>query len=324
MPIDSALVLLVDDEPANLKVLSETLSGQGFSIAVATGGEKVVEQAQRRPPDLIILDVRMHGIDGFEVCRRLKAEPATRDIPVIFMTSLTDVTDRVRGLDLGAVDYVTKPFQRDELLLRVKTQLALRGAMKALSAKNLELERARAEVLAAAEELQRGKDALELKVARRTEDLLAAKDALETELAERRRTEAERLLLQQQIIEMSTPIIPLSDRILVMPLIGLMDEERALRVLEAALQRTAESRAEVMIIDITGVPRADGRAAAAILNLAQALGLLGARTVLTGVRPEVAQALVALQVDFTNVIVKSTLEAGVTYAMAAIARAVKR
>lgn len=321
MPEDAHRILLVDDEPANLKVLSEALSGKGFSIAVASSGERVLEQAQRRPPDLILLDAMMPGIDGFEVCRRIKADPATRDIPIIFMTSLSDTADRVRALEFGAVDYLTKPFHRDELLVRVKTHLSLRSAMKSLSAKNLELERARANVVAAAEELQRGKDALDIEVARRTEELLAAKEALEAELAERQRAEAERILLQQQIIEMSTPIIPISDRILVMPLIGLMDEERAKRVLDAALQRTAESRAEVMIIDITGVPRADERAAAAILAMAHALQLLGARTVLTGIRPDLAHALVALGVDFTSIVTKSTLEAGISHAMNAIGRA---
>jgi len=308
-------VLLVDDEPANLKVLSDALSGQGFSIAVATGGERALEQVQRWPPDLILLDALMPGMDGYETCRRLKAAPATRDIPLVFITSLADTADRVRALELGAVDFVTKPFHRDELLARVKTQLALRGAMKSLAEKNLELEQAWAKVAAAAEELRRGKEALDIEVSRRTEELLVAKSALEAELEERRGAEEERLVLQRQILEMSTPIIPISDRILVMPLIGLMDEERVGRVLEAALRRTTESRAEVMILDITGVLRADERVASALLDTARALRLLGARTVLTGIRPDMAQALVALNVDFADIITKSTLQAGIAYAM---------
>jgi CheY-like chemotaxis protein/anti-anti-sigma regulatory factor len=314
-------VLLVDDEPANLKVLSEALSGQGFSIAVATSGERALEQAQRWPPDLILLDALMLGMDGFETCRRLKASPATRDIPVVFITSLADTADRVRALELGAVDFVNKPFHRGELLARVKTQLALRSAMKSLAEKNLELERARAEIAATAEELRHGKEALDIEVARRTEELLVAKRALEAELEERRRAEEERLVLQRQLLEMSTPIIPISDRILAMPLIGLMDEERVARVLEAALSRTKESRTEVMILDITGVLRADERVAAGILSTARALRLLGARTVLTGIRPEMAQTLVALNVDFADIITKSTLQAGIAYAMHAITRA---
>ncbi|WP_437808761.1 response regulator [Sorangium sp. So ce1078] len=324
MPEQSHLVLLVDDEPANLKVLSDALSGQGFSIAVAAGGERALEQAQRRPPDLILLDALMPGMDGFETCRRLKAAPATRDVPLIFITCLNDSVDRVHALELGAVDFVSKPFDRDELLARVRTQLSLRSAMKSLTEKNLELERARAQVAEAAEELRRGKEALDLEVSRRTEELSAAKTALEAELEERRRAEAERLVLQQQILEMSTPIIPISDRILVMPLIGLMDEERAGRVLEAALRRTTESQAEVMILDITGVLRADERVAAAILDTARALRLLGARTVLTGIRPEMAQALVALNVEFADVMTKSTLQAGIAHAMHAITRAPTR
>jgi len=318
-----AIVLVVDDDPATLRVLSEALSGQEFSLAVATDGDMVSVQVQREPPDLILLDALMPGMDGFEVCRRLKAEPATRDIPIIFTTCLTETADRVRALRLGAVDYVTKPLNRDELLARVRTQLALRSASKLLSVKNFELEQARADVVAVAEELQRGKDALEVEVLRRTEELRAAKEALEVELSERRRAEGERLLLKEQIIaaqaarlaEMSTPIIPISDRVLVMPLVGLMDEERAGRVLEAALQRTTESHAEVMILDITGVPRADEHVAAAILKTARALRLLGAHTVLTGIRPEVAQALVALNVDFIDVVTQSTLQGGIAYAM---------
>lgn len=330
LPLPS-IVLLVDDDPSTLRVLSEVLSGQEFSIAVATDGDMVSAQVQRESPDLILLDALMPGMDGFEVCRRLKAEPATRDIPIIFTTSLIAAADRVRGLGLGAVDYVTKPFNRDELLARVRTQLALRSTAKLLSAKNFELERARAELVAVAEELQRGKDTLEIEVSRRTEELRDAKEALEVELSERRRAEEERLLLKEQIIaaqaarlaEMSTPIIPISDRILVMPLIGLMDEERAGRVLEAALQRTTESQAEVMILDITGVPRADERVAAAILNTARALRLLGAHTVLTGIRPEVAQALVALNVDFTDVVTQSTLQGGIAYATRVVAQAAR-
>jgi anti-anti-sigma regulatory factor len=193
--------------------------------------------------------------------------------------------------------------------------------MKSLAEKNLELERARAHVAAAAEELRRGKEALDIEVSRRTEELLVAKRALEAELDERRRAEVERLVLQRQILEMSTPIIPISDRILAMPLIGLMDEERVERVLQAALRRTTESHAEVMILDITGVLRADERVAAAILDTARALRLLGARTVLTGIRPDMAQALVALDVDFADITTKSTLQAGIAYAMHAITRA---
>lgn len=139
----SSTVLVVDDEPADLKVLTEALSGQGFSIAVATSGERAIEQTRRRPPDVILLDAMMPAMAGFEVCRRLKAEPATESIRVIFMTALADMADRIRAFDLGAADFLTKPFHREELRARVKTQLHPHNAMKSLEAKNSELELAR-------------------------------------------------------------------------------------------------------------------------------------------------------------------------------------
>ncbi len=122
---NSDLILVVDDTLANLEVISEALSDGGFEVAIATDGELAISQAELSCPGLILLDVMMPGIDGFETCRRLKASHLTQDIPVIFMTALADYTDKVKGLHLGAVDYVTKPFQEAELIARVKTQLKL-------------------------------------------------------------------------------------------------------------------------------------------------------------------------------------------------------
>lgn len=317
--LTSPLILLVDDEPQNLKLLSVILADQGFSLAVATSGERGLAQAERRVPDLILLDALMPGIDGFEVCRRLKASPVTKDVPVLFMTALNEVAERIRGLELGAVDFLTKPMNREELLARIKTQLALRGAMKSLAARNHELEQARVELAAAAEELRRGKDALDLEVARQTRELVAARRALEAELEERRRAETERLALEQQILAISTPIIPISDRILIMPLTGIINGERASYVLEAALQGTRERRAEVMILDVTGVPRMDERVAAALIGTGKALRLLGAKMVLTGLRPEMAATLVSLNIDLGKVITKCTLKEGVEYALRVVA-----
>jgi signal transduction histidine kinase len=118
-------ILLVDDTPTNLKVLAEALHGQGWKTLMAADGESAIEQVEYLRPDLILLDVMMPGIDGFETCRRLKANPATQDIPIIFMTALSDTVDKVRGLDLGAVDYVTKPFQHEEVIARTKLHLRL-------------------------------------------------------------------------------------------------------------------------------------------------------------------------------------------------------
>ncbi|BAU13845.1 two-component hybrid sensor and regulator [Leptolyngbya sp. NIES-3755] len=118
-------ILIVDDTPTNLDVISETLNDAGFKIAIATSGERALQQIDRRPPDLILLDVMMPGMDGFETCRRLKELPAHREIPVIFMTALSDTDSKVQALELGAVDYITKPFQEREVLARVKTHLQL-------------------------------------------------------------------------------------------------------------------------------------------------------------------------------------------------------
>ncbi|WP_437516497.1 hybrid sensor histidine kinase/response regulator [Sorangium sp. So ce1099] len=168
-PDRPALVLLVDDDPGSLKLLSEALAGQPLlTLAVAIDGEMALRQIRREAPDLVLLDAVMPGMDGFEVCRRLKADPATREIPILFMTVLADTASRVRGLELGAVDYVSKPFVREELVARVRTQLAIHAAARALSEKNEELARARA--------------SLELEVARRTEELRAANERLAREL----------------------------------------------------------------------------------------------------------------------------------------------
>ena len=121
----SDLILVVDDTPANLAVLSEALSDADFEVAIATDGELAITQAKLSLPSLILLDVMMPGIDGFETCRRFKACNITKNIPIIFMTALSDCIDKVKGLSLGAVDYVTKPFQEAELIARVKTQLKL-------------------------------------------------------------------------------------------------------------------------------------------------------------------------------------------------------
>jgi signal transduction histidine kinase len=122
----TGLILIVDDIPSNLDVMSDTLSDMGFDVAIATSGERALQQVERKLPDLILLDVMMPGIDGFETCRRLKANSRTADVPVIFMTALSDLNSKVRALDLGAVDYITKPFQEQEVLARVKTHLQLR------------------------------------------------------------------------------------------------------------------------------------------------------------------------------------------------------
>lgn len=133
-------ILLVDDTPTNLTVLSESIQNQGWVTLFATDGETAIEQAEYAQPELILLDVMMPGLDGFETCKRLKHNPKTKDIPIIFMTALSDSLDKVKGLNLGAVDYITKPFQQEEVVARVKMQLRLYQMHRQLEANNEQLE----------------------------------------------------------------------------------------------------------------------------------------------------------------------------------------
>ena len=120
---DHGRILAVDDTPASLKLLTELLQAEGYVVRSAIQGELALQSALIDPPELVLLDIRMPGMDGFEVCRRLKAAPVTAHIPIIFVSALTDTEDKVRGFGLGAVDFVTKPYQREELLARMRTHL---------------------------------------------------------------------------------------------------------------------------------------------------------------------------------------------------------
>lgn len=140
--LEKSTVLLVDDKPENLDVLITYLAEFGFTILVAQEGEEAIELAQRYRPDIILLDVMMPGIDGFEVCQRLKAFENLTDIPVIFMTALSDTVDKLKGFKAGGVDYITKPLQHEEVMARVKTHLTIRMLQQQLQNKNVQLERA--------------------------------------------------------------------------------------------------------------------------------------------------------------------------------------
>jgi DNA-binding response OmpR family regulator len=161
-------ILVVDDNRANLAVVVDLLTEHGFHAMVARDGETGLRLARRYHPDLILLDVLLPGIDGFEVCRRLKADSRTREIGVLFMTVMTRTEDKVRGLEAGGVDYITKPFQRQEVLARVTTHLRSRRLTRELEAAN---------------------DSLERRVAQRTVELARANASLEEEITERKRAE---------------------------------------------------------------------------------------------------------------------------------------
>jgi putative two-component system response regulator len=152
----ACLILIVDDTETNLDILVETL-GEDYEVAVAMDGPTALSLAQAQTPDLILLDIMMPGMDGYEVCRRLMADPATAQTPVIFLTALTEVGDKTRGFAAGAVDYVTKPFEPAEIQARVRTHLSLRLARQQLAGQN---------------------EILEQKVRERTRELALTQDAI--------------------------------------------------------------------------------------------------------------------------------------------------
>jgi DNA-binding NtrC family response regulator len=167
---DKSSILIVDDTPGNISVLMDYLSEAGFKVLVARDGESAIEQAHFAMPDLILLDVVMPGIDGFETCRRLKAEASTKDIPVIFMTALSETVDKVKGFGAGAVDFITKPIQHEEVLARVNAHVTIRKLQQ---------------------RLQEARDQLELRVQQRTAELAETNAKLQKEINERTKAEEE-------------------------------------------------------------------------------------------------------------------------------------
>lgn len=132
-------ILIVDDTPANIDILGHIMGRGGLNISVAPNGEKALEIIEKNMPDLILLDIMMPGIDGYEVCERLKQDETTKDIPVIFLTALSELENIVKGFKVGAVDYITKPFQEEEVICRTTSQLKLKKTQNELiqSQKNL-------------------------------------------------------------------------------------------------------------------------------------------------------------------------------------------
>lgn len=139
-PPEQSTILAVDDNPANLGLLSDFLYGAGFEVLTARSGAIAIARAQRTLPDLILLDVMMPEMDGFEVCKQLKEDPTTAPIPVIFMTALADVSNKSKGFELGAVDYITKPFHQEEVLVRIQLHLRLYHLTRQVQSQNEVLE----------------------------------------------------------------------------------------------------------------------------------------------------------------------------------------
>ncbi|HEY4744082.1 MAG TPA: response regulator [Desulfuromonadaceae bacterium] len=171
-------ILVIDDDPVNLSIVTSYLGEYHFTILVAEDGDIGAARAAYARPDLILLDIMMPGIDGYEACRRLKAQEGTRDIPVIFMTALAETEHKVRGFEAGAVDYITKPFQREEVLARVGVHLRIRELTTRLREANETLER---------------------RVEERTAELRLTNDELQCEIIERKQAEEERARLATAI-----------------------------------------------------------------------------------------------------------------------------
>ncbi len=168
---ESPVILVVDDDPTNVKVAIDALEAHAYEVVIARTGESALSRAKFAHPDLILLDVQMPGLDGFETCRRLKAEPSTTEVPVIFMTVRAETGDKVAGFAAGGVDYVTKPLQLDELVARVQAHLTIRFLQRQLRTHNQNLEQ---------------------RVRERTAELAAANQALEAEMQQRLLHQAEK------------------------------------------------------------------------------------------------------------------------------------
>ena len=137
---ESTNIMVVDDTPANLKLLQEMLRAKGYLVLTFLRGAMALKAAAKNPPDLILLDINMPEMNGFEVCKRLKADEVLKDIPVIFISALTETADKVKAFAVGGVDYITKPFQFEEVHARVETHLRLRRLQVELERHNLHLE----------------------------------------------------------------------------------------------------------------------------------------------------------------------------------------
>jgi PAS domain S-box-containing protein len=159
------MILIVDDEPDNLDVLNRCLDEAGFKVMIANSGEAALKRVKHIKPDLILLDVNMPGMNGFETCSRLKAIDAVKDVPIIFVTANTDTTDKIKGFEMSAADYIIKPFDTDEIIARMNKHLRLHRLQNRLTTKNAQLEREIAERVRTEEALRESEERLELAIA---------------------------------------------------------------------------------------------------------------------------------------------------------------
>lgn len=174
---EKPLIMLVDDVPQNVQILHQILKDGDYSFSVATSGEDALHLVKTNPPDLILLDIMLGDIDGFEVCKRIKDDPTTAEIPIIFLTAKIHLEDKVEGFRMGAVDYITKPFEDAEIIARVRTHIRLKRSMDMIKDYNFQLNETLAEMHRSFDEI---KDSQERKIAREKEEVVKAVSATAT------------------------------------------------------------------------------------------------------------------------------------------------
>jgi DNA-binding response OmpR family regulator len=133
-------LLIVDDIPTNVSILAHFLKTAGFKVLIAQNGKRAIQNAEYAQPDLILMDIMMPEMNGFDACRILKSQEKTQEIPIIFMTALTDTVDKLKGFELGAADYITKPIQQEEVLARVKSHIKICKLQRQLQVQNQQLQ----------------------------------------------------------------------------------------------------------------------------------------------------------------------------------------
>jgi DNA-binding response OmpR family regulator/anti-anti-sigma regulatory factor len=310
--------------------LEAVLGDMGQNLVRANSGREALKHLLDREFALILLDVQMPGLDGYETAALAREREQSRHTPIIFLTAINQSDAQMfKGYSSGAVDYMFKPFVPEVLRAKVSVFVDLyrstqevRRQAELLRQTNGELENEIAERRKAEEALHKVHEELEARVERRTVQLARANAELEAEGAERLRAEQDRARLQEEVIrmqaamleELSTPLIPLSDAVVIMPLVGTIDSKRAEQILAVVSQGVVSKGARVAIIDITGVPTVDTHVASVLIRASQAVRLLGAEVVLTGIRSRVARALVELGVDLGGLVTRGSLQAGITYA----------
>jgi two-component system, sensor histidine kinase and response regulator len=221
--LKSPTILIVDDIFENVSTLFHFLDNHNFEVLVARDGESAIELLEEEHPDLILLDVMMPGISGFETCQRLKANANTQEIPIIFMTALSDTVDKVKGFEVGAVDYVTKPFQQEEVLARIKTHLTICKLQKQLQAKNVELEAKNIELETKNAELDAFSHTVAHDLKNPLAHIIAMSDVLQNDFDENLNTQAHQCL--QHIFQSSKKMVNIINALLLLAKVSKEDVE---------------------------------------------------------------------------------------------------